>query len=185
MLASHSLRKTEPSPPVHSYVAGPSVLAIVGDKTALRDDLQKRVEGQKSLSISSCERLLETRGMTIEGTDTLIFCGDGDPMDRKTVERLIGRALKLRRVVMVSSVGTERANLFPFSLQNALTGVFDKKRGVELGVMELSKKKGFAYTVLRLAKVPPPHHTRLEPTIWTQGPKPWPLHTLNAPKPSP
>lgn len=65
----------------------------------------------------------------------------------------MSRALKLRRVVVVSSVGTERANLFPFSLQNALTGSLDKKRGVELGVIEQSKKRGFAYTVLRLGKV--------------------------------
>ena len=40
------------------------------------------------------------------GTDTLIFCGDGDPLDRATVERLIGRATKLRFVVLVSSLGT-------------------------------------------------------------------------------
>jgi len=132
---------------------GPSVVALIGEKSAMRDDLQKRMEEHPALTISSCERLLETRGLTIENTDTLVFCGDGDPLDRKTVERLVSRALKLRRVVVVSSVGTERANLFPFSLQNALTGSLDKKRGVELGVIEQSKKTGFAYTVLRLGKV--------------------------------
>jgi len=132
---------------------GPEVVAVIGEKSELRDEVMRGVEGQASLSVSSCERLLETRGLKIENTDTLIFVGDGDPLDRYTVERLIGRCLKLRRVLVVSSLGTERANLFPFSLQNALTGALDKKRGVELGVIELSKKMGFAFSVLRVGKV--------------------------------
>lgn len=64
---------------------GPSVVALIGDKTPLREDLLKRMEAHPALTISSCERLLETRGLTIENTDTLVFCGDGDPLDRGTV----------------------------------------------------------------------------------------------------
>jgi len=64
---------------------GPSVVALIGEKSAMRDDLQKRMEEHPALTISSCERLLETRGLAIENTDTLVFCGDGDPLDRKTV----------------------------------------------------------------------------------------------------
>jgi len=135
---------------------GPQVVAIIGDKSPLRDELEKKLTENPSLTMSSCNKLLETRGMTIEETDTLVFCGDGEPLDRYTVERLIGRALKLRRVLCVSSVGTERANLFPFSLQNALTGALDKKRGVELGIVELSKKRGFAYTLMRIGKLSKP-----------------------------
>jgi len=132
---------------------GPQVVAIIGREGPLRDSLKAKIEAQGSLSISSCESFLETRGLTIEGSDSLIFIGDADALDRRTVERLIGRAKKLRFVVLISSLGTRRSDMFPFSMQNAFSGVLDKKRLVELGVEELSKTLGFSYTTIRVGKV--------------------------------
>lgn len=132
---------------------GPAVVAIVAPPGALRDEIKKRVEAAPALSISSCEKLLDTRGITLEGTDTLIFCGDGDTLDRKTVERLIGRAGKLRFVVLVSSLGTRRSDVFPFSVQNAFTGVLDAKRNVELGVEDYVRELGASFVVLRIGKL--------------------------------
>jgi len=132
---------------------GPQTVAVIGNPGPLRDELMERVRERPALSVSSCERLLETRGINLEETDTLIFCGDEEALDRYTVERLMGRATKLRFVVLVSSLGTRRSDQFPFTLTNAFSGVLDKKRDVELGIQELSKERGFAYTLIRIGKV--------------------------------
>ncbi|KAJ1484261.1 hypothetical protein T484DRAFT_2522203 [Baffinella frigidus] len=132
---------------------GPTVVAIIANPGTLREELVSRVEAAKGISISSCEKLLETRGIAMEGTDTLIFCGDEQPLDRATVERLIGRSTKLRFVVLVSSLGTRRSDLFPFSMQNAFTGVLDKKRDVELGVEDYVKELGASFVVVRVGKL--------------------------------
>ncbi len=104
----------------------------------------------------SCDKLLTTRGMTIEAADTLIFLGDSEALDRSSVERLVLRAAdpkapsKLRFVVLVSSLGTRRSDKFPWSMQNSFTGILDKKRSVELGLEQLSKEEGFAFVTLHI-----------------------------------
>ena len=135
---------------------GPQVVAIAGPEGPLRNALEERLKAQAGLSIVSCDKLLNTRGMTIESADTLIFLGNEDPMDRGAVERLILRAAdersqsSLRFVVLVSSLGSRRSDEFPWSMKNAFSGVLDKKRSVELGVEQLSKEEGFAYSVLHV-----------------------------------
>ena len=178
---------------------GPQVCAVIGPDGKLRDALKARLEAQAGLSLVSCDRLLNTRGMTIEAADTLVFLGHEDPLDRGAVERLILRAAdaqgsSLRFVLVVSSLGTRRSSEFPWSMQNgaeavhicapgamymyiyihmyiyiythtymrayihtsiyiyiyicrsmqnAFSGVLDKKRDIELGVEQLSKEEGF------------------------------------------
>ena len=114
---------------------------------------QAKVSGNPALEISSCERLLETRGMTIENTDTLVFCGDGDPLDRKTVERLIGRALKLRR--LCPSTGLEWATRRPqVGLERATTDGSHLPRGTRqvmgFPVRGTQQLKGFLVSRVRL-----------------------------------
>jgi hypothetical protein len=132
------------------------VLALVGPEGEFRNKLEERLKAQAGLSIISCDKLLTTRGMTIEAADTLIFLGDSEALDRSSVERLILRAAdpkapsKLRFVVLVSSLGTRRSDKFPWSMQNSFTGILDKKRSVELGIEQLSKEEGFAFITLRI-----------------------------------
>lgn len=132
---------------------GPQVVAVIGNPGPLRDALMAKIEERKALKVSSCEKLLETRGINLEDTDTLIYMGDEEALDRYTVERLLGRAKKLRFVVVVSSLGTRRSDLFPFTVMNAFSGVLDKKRDVELGIEELSKEEGFSCTIIRVGKI--------------------------------
>merc|ERR1712216_1005326 len=119
---------------------GPQVVAIIGAEGELRDALKQRLEAQAGITIVSCDKLLNTRGMTIECADTLVFLGNEDALDRGSVERLIIRCAdeksssRLRFVLIVSSLGTRRSTEFPWSMQNAFSGVLDKKRSVELGV---------------------------------------------------
>lgn len=145
-------------------LAPPSVVAIIGEPGPLRDQLVERFTAQ-GLTISSCERLLETKGLRLEGSDAVVVCGDGEPLDRPTVERLLKRPQRLRRVVLISSVGTERSDKFPFSLQNAFSGALDKKRGLELGLVERSKAAGFSYTVIRIGKVARPDPAAAAPEL--------------------
>lgn len=138
---------------------GPQVVALAGPEGALRNALEERLKAQAGISIISCDKLLNTRGMTIESADTLIFLGNEDPLDRSTVERLILRAAdeksptSLRFVLLVSSLGSRRSDEFPWSMKNAFSGVLDKKRSVELGVEQLSKEEGFAYSVLHIGGI--------------------------------
>eukprot|EP00286_Rhodomonas_abbreviata_P015231 CAMPEP_0181321812 /NCGR_PEP_ID=MMETSP1101-20121128/18895_1 /TAXON_ID=46948 /ORGANISM="Rhodomonas abbreviata, Strain Caron Lab Isolate" /LENGTH=513 /DNA_ID=CAMNT_0023429685 /DNA_START=28 /DNA_END=1569 /DNA_ORIENTATION=+ len=132
---------------------GPEKVAVIGNAGPLRDEIIAKVGERPALSVTSCEKLLETRGINLEDTDTLIFCGDTDALDRYTVERLMGRATKLRFVVLLSSLGTRRSDQFPFTITNAFSGILDKKRDLELGIQELSKEQGFAYTIIRMGKV--------------------------------
>lgn len=135
---------------------GPQVVAVVGPEGELRNSLESRLKSQAGLDIISCDKLLNTRGMTIESADTLVFLGNEDPMDRSAVERLILRAAdekaptRLRFVILVTSLGTRRSDEFPWSMQNTFTGVLDKKRSVELGIEQLCKEEGFAYSVIHL-----------------------------------
>ena len=128
----------------------------MGPEGEFRNKLEERLKAQAGLSIISCDKLLTTRGMTIEAADTLIFLGDSEALDRSSVERLILRAAdpkapsKLRFVVLVSSLGTRRSDKFPWSMQNSFTGILDKKRSVELGIEQLSKEEGFAFITLRI-----------------------------------
>ena len=53
--------------------------------------------------------------------------------------------------------------MFPFSVQNAFTGVLDAKRNVELGVEDYVRELGASFVVLRIGKlsedkvhIPPP-----------------------------
>ena len=108
---------------------GPQVCAVIGPDGKLRDALKARLEAQAGLSLVSCDRLLNTRGMTIEAADTLVFLGHEDPLDRGAVERLILRAAdaqgsSLRFVLVVSSLGTRRSSEFPWSMQNGAEAVY-------------------------------------------------------------
>jgi len=138
---------------------GPQVVALVGPEGVLRDTLEERLKAQAGLSIVSCDKMLNTRGMTIESADTLIFLGNEEPLDRGAVERLILRAAdeksstNLRFVVLVSSLGSRRSDQFPWSMKNAFSGVLDKKRAVELGIEQLCKEEGFAYSVLHIGGI--------------------------------
>uniref|UniRef100_A0A7S0MNM1 NAD(P)-binding domain-containing protein n=1 Tax=Cryptomonas curvata TaxID=233186 RepID=A0A7S0MNM1_9CRYP len=145
-------------------LAPPSVVAVVGEPGPLRDQIVERLTAQ-GVAISSCERLLETKGIRLEGTDAVVLCGDGEPLDRPTVERLLTRPQKLRRVVLLSTVGTERSDKFPFSLQNAFSGALDKKRGLEQGLIERSRAAGFAYTIIRIGKVARPDPANAAPEL--------------------
>jgi len=43
--------------------------------------------------------------------------------------------------------------VFPFSVQNAFTGVLDAKRNVELGVEDYVRELGASFVVLRIGKL--------------------------------
>ncbi|EKX50276.1 hypothetical protein GUITHDRAFT_151266, partial [Guillardia theta CCMP2712] len=47
---------------------GPQEVAVIGPPGVVRDEIMARLGQQQSLKISSCEKLLETRGMTIENS---------------------------------------------------------------------------------------------------------------------
>ena len=43
------------------------MVAVIGNPGPLRDAIMQSVGERKALTVSSCERLLETRGITLEG----------------------------------------------------------------------------------------------------------------------
>lgn len=58
----------------------------------------------------------------------------------------------IRRVVLLSSIGTERANKFPFVVLN-LFGVLDAKRRGEQHVKRVAREGGFGYVVVKAGRL--------------------------------
>ena len=92
--------------------------------------------------------------------------------DRSSLENLLGRVLKRTapvaggtagmppsHVVIVSSLGTERTNKMPYSMQNMFTGKLDKLREIEQSIVAISRgrseggKKPLDYTVVKFGEV--------------------------------
>lgn len=92
--------------------------------------------------------------------------------DRSSLENLLSRVLKRTapvaggaagtppsHVVIVSSLGTERTNKMPYSMQNMFTGKLDKLREIEQSVVAISRgrsgggKKPLDYTIVKFGDV--------------------------------
>ena len=92
--------------------------------------------------------------------------------DRSSLENLLGRVLKRTapvaggaagmppsHVVIVSSLGTERTNKMPYSMQNMFTGKLDKLREIEQSIVAISRgrseggKKPLDYTIVKFGEV--------------------------------
>lgn len=92
--------------------------------------------------------------------------------DRSSLENLLGRVLKRTapvaggaagvppsHVVIVSSLGTERTNKMPYSMQNMFSGKLDKLREIEQSIVTISRgrseggKQPLDYTIVKLGDV--------------------------------
>ena len=92
--------------------------------------------------------------------------------DRSSLENLLGRVLKRTapvaggaagmppsHVVIVSSLGTERTNKMPYSMQNMFTGKLDKLREIEQSIVAISRgrseggKKPLDFTIVKFGEV--------------------------------
>jgi len=60
---------------------------------------------------------------------------------------------KLRHILLLSPLGTDRSNEFPFNLQN-LQGALDRKRGIEQSIRYLSSIYGYNYNILKIGELP-------------------------------
>ncbi|KAL7502743.1 hypothetical protein ACHAXN_000841 [Cyclotella atomus] len=100
----------------------------------------------------------------------LIFASSLD--DRSSLESLLGRVLKRTapvaggpagvppsHVVIVSSLGTERTNKMPYSMQNMFTGKLDKLREIEQSIVSISRgrsdggKQPLDYTIVKFGDI--------------------------------
>jgi len=92
--------------------------------------------------------------------------------DRSSLENLLSRILKRTapvaggpagippsHVVIVSSLGTERTNKMPYSMQNMFTGKLDKLREIEQSIVAISRgrteggKRPLDYTIVKFGDV--------------------------------
>lgn len=92
--------------------------------------------------------------------------------DRSSLENLLGRVLKRTapvaggaagtppsHVVIVSSLGTERTNKMPYSMQNMFTGKLDKLREIEQSIVAISRgrsdggKRPLDYTIVKFGDI--------------------------------
>ncbi|KAL3789631.1 hypothetical protein HJC23_003180 [Cyclotella cryptica] len=92
--------------------------------------------------------------------------------DRSSLENILGRVLKRTapvaggaagvppsHVVIVSSLGTERTNKMPYSMQNMFGGKLDKLREIEQAIVAISrsridgKQKPLDYTIVKFGEV--------------------------------
>jgi len=69
----------------------------------------------------------------------------------ETLEKLLKSGTAIKQVVLLSSVGTLRADKSPFSMRNVL-GDLDRQRSLEQVVQLLSETRGFDYVVIRTGK---------------------------------
>lgn len=94
--------------------------------------------------------------------------------DRSSLENLLGRVLKRTapiagsspgtppsHVLIVSSLGTERTNKMPYSMQNMFGGKLDKLREIEQGIIAISrsriagKQSPLDYTIVKFGEISP------------------------------
>lgn len=73
----------------------------------------------------------------------------------------------IKRVVLVSSIGTCRSAAFPFFILNAF-GVIDAKRKGEIHVIEAAQKNGFSYAILRPGRLIGAPHSNVG--MWRKEP---------------
>lgn len=83
-------------------------------------------------------------------------------VDDVGVRRLAGAVdgVAIRRIVLLSTVGTSRTQEFPFSMLN-LFGVFDAKRAGEWHVRQAALSGGFAYALVRPGRLVGAPHSNI------------------------
>lgn len=76
-----------------------------------------------------------------------------DSQINEEAESLSVTKRKLKHVLLLSPLGTDRSGDFPFNIQN-LQGNLDRKRGIEQSVRYLSSVYGYNYNILKVGEVP-------------------------------
>lgn len=154
---------------------GVPVRALVRDSQRARVALPPATEIAETGSLISPDGLPLAR-RALEGVHALYICvgttafptrrwlrGDTPKaVDVAGVERLLRAAdlSTLRRVVLLSSIGTGRTHTFPFSILNSF-GVLDAKRNAETLVRDTARARGFSFAIVRPGRLVGAPHTNI------------------------
>ncbi len=71
-----------------------------------------------------------------------------EAIEKINSEAEISGSPRIQRVTLLSSIGVQRRNQFPFFILN-LFGVLDSKAAGEIALKEASKRAGFKYAIVR------------------------------------
>lgn len=148
------------------------VRSIVKAKKALPTETGRLEFVQIPPTFKADERVLRE---ALRGVEVLVICtgttafptrawrGGNTPqnVDDRGVRALVEAADGcIKRVVLLSSIGTHRSTKFPFFMLNAF-GVLDAKRRGETHVIEAAQRNGFSYAILRPGRLTGVPHSNI------------------------